>query len=132
MAGDAGARIIAHEHTKEWLGTEIVSRWQGRTFPPLPSRARPNEAFYTAGFLQFGQETIAYGHLGQAHTDGDIYVHLPGPNILVAGEPKARAPVVTTNVYLRSAGGWRMVVHHGSIALQAAPAEPDAPPKMLH
>jgi len=61
-----------------------------------------------------------------------LSVHSLHENILVAGEPKARAPVVTTNVYLRSAGGWRMVVHHGSIALQAAPAEPDAPPKMLH
>ena len=61
-----------------------------------------------------------------------LSVHSLHENILVAGEPKARAPVVTTNVYLRTAGGWRMVVHHGSVALQAAPAEPDAPPKILH
>jgi ketosteroid isomerase-like protein len=61
-----------------------------------------------------------------------LSVHSLHENILVAGEPKARAPVVTTNVYLRAAGGWRMVVHHGSVALQAAPAEPDAPPKILH
>lgn len=61
-----------------------------------------------------------------------LSVHSLHENILVAGEPKARAPVVTTNVYLRTAGGWRMVVHHGSIAPQAAPVVPDASPKILH
>ena len=61
-----------------------------------------------------------------------LSVHSLHENILVAGEPRARAPVVTTNVYLRSAGGWRMVVHHGSIAPQAASAEPEVLPKILH
>jgi len=61
-----------------------------------------------------------------------LAVHSLHENILVAGEPKARAPVVTTNVYLRSASGWRMVVHHGSIAPQAAPADPEPPSKSLH
>jgi hypothetical protein len=41
---------------------------------------------------------------------------------------------VATNVYLRTAAGWRMIVHHASPA--PAPAEPapprDAPPKILH
>src|SRR5262245_17734860 len=41
-------------------------------------------------------------------------------------------PVVATNVYLRTAAGWRMVAHHAS----PAPGRPDAPPrnvpKMLH
>ncbi len=103
VAGEAGARIVAHEHTKEWLGTGVVSRWQGRTFPPLPPRARPNESFYTTGSLQFGRQTLAYGHLGQAHTDGDIYVHLLEPNILVAGD------VVTVGqfpVLDYASGGW--------------------------
>ena len=44
------------------------------------------------------------------------------------------APIVATNVYLRTAAGWRMIVHHAS----PAPAQPpsatprDAPPKILH
>ena len=42
-------------------------------------------------------------------------------------------PVVATNVYLRTAAGWRMIVHHAS----PAPAQTDstareAPPKFLH
>jgi len=61
-----------------------------------------------------------------------LTVHSLHENILVAGESKARAPVVTTNVYLRTAGGWRMVVHHGSIAPQAARVEPEPLPKILH
>jgi ketosteroid isomerase-like protein len=42
-------------------------------------------------------------------------------------------PIVATNVYLRTAAGWRMIVHHAS----PAPAQPqaatrDAPPTILH
>ena len=29
---------------------------------------------------------IEYGHLGQAHTDGDIYVFFPDSNVLMAGD----------------------------------------------
>jgi glyoxylase-like metal-dependent hydrolase (beta-lactamase superfamily II) len=101
--GPAGGRIVAHENTKGWLSIEVVGRWQKRTFAPLPAKARPSETFYTTGTLTFGKETVAYGHLGQAHTDGDIYVHLPGPDILVAGD------VVTVGEYPildYSTGGW--------------------------
>jgi len=36
-------------------------------------------------------------------------------------------------VYLRTAAGWRMIVHHASPApAQPQPAPRDAPPKILH
>jgi len=42
-------------------------------------------------------------------------------------------PIVATNVYLRTAAGWRMIVHHASPApAQPQPAPRDAPPKTLH
>ena len=44
-------------------------------------------------------------------------------------------PIVATNVYLRTAAGWRMIVHHASPApAQAAqpPRPREAPPKLLH
>jgi ketosteroid isomerase-like protein len=42
-------------------------------------------------------------------------------------------PIVATNVYLRTAAGWRMIVHHASPApAQPQPAPADAPPKTLH
>ena len=43
------------------------------------------------------------------------------------------APIVATNVYLRTAAGWRMIVHHASPApAQPPPAPRDAPPKIFH
>lgn len=63
-----------------------------------------------------------------------LSIHSLHENVLVAGEPKPRPAVVTTNVYLRTANGWRMVVHHGSItppAQRPAP-EPEPLPKILH
>jgi len=67
-----------------------------------------------------------------------VSVHSLHENILVRGAQGeaggARSIVVTTNVYLRSGSGWRMVVHHGSPA--PAPAvRRDVPveaPKVLH
>ena len=53
--------------------------------------------------------------------------------ITVVGEDAARPPMVATNVYLRTAAGWRMVVHHASPAPEAAAEEvPPEPPKLLH
>jgi glyoxylase-like metal-dependent hydrolase (beta-lactamase superfamily II) len=87
MAGKAGASIIAHENTKQYLGAEIYVDWQDRTYKPLPPEALPNQTFYTSGvFDNGGGERIEYGHLGQAHTDAAIYVFFRGPNVLVAGD----------------------------------------------
>jgi len=53
--------------------------------------------------------------------------------ITIVGEEAARPPMVATNVYLRTAAGWRMVVHHASPAPEAAAEEvPPEPPKLLH
>ena len=81
----AGARIVAHEHTKQYLSTEFFVDWEGRTYQPLPAKALPTQTFYTKGTMTFGSEQVEYGHLGQAHTDGDIYVLFPDSNVLVAG-----------------------------------------------
>ena len=43
------------------------------------------------------------------------------------------APIMATNVYLRTAAGWRMIVHHASPAPAETPAAPrETPPKLLH
>jgi cyclase len=84
--GPAGTRIIAHENTKLWLGTQVHSKWQDRTYPPLPRNARPTQTFYTTGSLLFGGEHIDYGYLPQAHTDGDLYVFFRDSNVLVVGD----------------------------------------------
>ena len=84
--GKAGAKIIAHENTKQYLGAEIYVDWQKRTYKPLPPQALPNQTFYTSGKMTVGAERIEYGHLGQAHTDAAIYVFFPASNVLVAGD----------------------------------------------
>ncbi len=81
-----GAKIVAHENTKLWMGAEIISMWEKRTYKPRPKDARPNSTFYTTGKMTFGKQDIQYGYLGQAHTDGDMYVFFPGPNILMTGD----------------------------------------------
>lgn len=84
--GAAGTRIIAHEYTRLWLTTDVESTWENRVYQPLPKIAQPSQTFYTTGSLEFGGERIDYGHLGQAHTDGDIYVFFRRANVLVAGD----------------------------------------------
>jgi uncharacterized protein (TIGR02246 family) len=63
-----------------------------------------------------------------------IAVHSVHENFTVEGEARAQVPVVATNVYLRTAAGWRMIVHHASPAPAQVPAAEarDAPPKFLH
>ncbi|MEK6244160.1 MAG: nuclear transport factor 2 family protein [Pseudomonadota bacterium] len=62
-----------------------------------------------------------------------IEVHSVHENITVAGEQRPRPPMVATNVYLRTAAGWRMIVHHASPAPEAAPPDSAAvAPKILH
>lgn len=83
--GADGAKIIAHENTKLWLTRKITVSWREGSYGPLPERARPNETTYTTGSLQVGDETVQYGYMVQAHTDGDLYVYLPKSNILITG-----------------------------------------------
>jgi ketosteroid isomerase-like protein len=65
-----------------------------------------------------------------------LTVHSVQENIVVRGEPGQGAPVVASNAYLRTANGWRMIVHHASpapAAVQESPRVPQASgPKVLH
>lgn len=100
----AGARIIAHENTRLWFGEPIWSQWQHRHYPPRPRTAWPTETFYTSGKVTFAGEPVEYGYLGEAHTDGDLYVYFRGQNVLVPGCVLAvgRYPIIdySTNGWL--------------------------------
>jgi len=102
--GKAGAKIIAHENTKLWLGAEFDVEWQQRTYEPRPKQAWPNDTFYTGRkTFDFGNHKLVYGWLPRAHTDGDIYVHLPDQNVLVAGD---LVSVGSYPILDFSTGGW--------------------------
>ena len=78
-AGKHRRAIIAHENTKQYLANDSYVEWQKRTYKAQPPQALPTKTFYTNGTMTAGSERLDYGHLGQAHTDGDIYVHFPAP-----------------------------------------------------
>ena len=85
--GREGGVIFAHEKTKMYVSNTVTSvTFQGR-LAPLPPAARPTKTTQGDGSLEFDGHKIDYGYLPAAHTDGDIYVHFPELNVLVAGGP---------------------------------------------
>ena len=83
--GRDGGVIIAHEKTRMYLSNTVTSvTFEGR-LAPLPKVARPNKTTQQGGSLKFTGQQVDYGYLPQAHTDGDLYVHFPELNVLVAG-----------------------------------------------
>jgi len=63
-----------------------------------------------------------------------LAVHSVFEHFSIQGQAQPQpAPIVATNVYLRTAAGWRLIVHHASPApAQPQPEPRDAPPKTLH
>src|SRR3989304_3502628 len=45
-----------------------------------------------------------------------LAVHSVHENITVVGEPGPRPPAGTTNIYVRTGGGWGLLMHHSSPA----------------
>jgi glyoxylase-like metal-dependent hydrolase (beta-lactamase superfamily II) len=99
--------IIAHELTKLWMSTEYYVDWEDKTYTPRQPAALPTRTFYATDpqpiVAEIGDEEIEYGHLREAHTDGDIYVWFKNRNVLAAGG------VVTHGEYPvidYATGGW--------------------------
>ena len=82
----AGAKIIAHERTRQWMSTDYWVPGEERYEKARPKAARPTEIFLTAGSLKAGSEQIDYGYLPLAHTSGDIYVFFKNSNVLAVGD----------------------------------------------
>ena len=55
--GQAGAKIIAHESTREWMATPHWVPAEDRYEKPRPKAAQPTETFYTSGSLKAGVRT---------------------------------------------------------------------------
>ncbi len=69
-AGQGGAKIIAHENTRLWLGTRVDSKWEHRIYPPQPARALPTQTFFYGTQKQsFGGQDVESAIMPQAHTD---------------------------------------------------------------
>jgi glyoxylase-like metal-dependent hydrolase (beta-lactamase superfamily II) len=82
----AGAKIIAHERTRQWMSSDYWVPAEERYEKARPKAARPTETFQTTGSLKAGAEQIDYGYLPLAHTNGDIYVFFKTSNVLAVGD----------------------------------------------
>ncbi len=70
-------------------------------------------------------------HVGQTLAIHNVYETITlrsDPGTTVAEAP----PVLATNVYLLTPHGWRMIVHHASIAPQGTTAEEQGVARILH
>src|SRR5688572_16131892 len=82
----AGAKIIAHDRTRQWMSVDTWIPDQDRYEKARPRNAWPTQTFQTTGSLKTGTEQIDYGYLIMAHTSGDIYIHFRDSNVLAAGD----------------------------------------------
>ena len=101
--GKDGGQIIAHEVTRLYEGRKAYSSCFEGSYGPLPPKARATKTTRDTGTLEFAGVQMQYGYLPAAHTDGDLYVHFPEHNLLVAGGPVPgeRWPVLDIHN-----GGW--------------------------
>ena len=86
MLAATGAKIVAHERTRQWMSTDYWVPAEDRYEKARPKAARPTEVFETTGSLKIGAEQIDYGHLELAHTSGDIYVYFKTSQVLAVGD----------------------------------------------
>jgi cyclase len=82
----AGAKIVAHKRTAEWMSADYWVPAEDRYEKARPKAARPTETFLTTGSMKSGAEQIDYGYLPLAHTSGDIYVYFKTSNVLAVGD----------------------------------------------
>jgi glyoxylase-like metal-dependent hydrolase (beta-lactamase superfamily II) len=102
-----GAAIVAHENTRLWMGTEYYVAWEKKNHMPRPDAALPTETFYSSDpqplRYELGGYEIEYGHLPEAHTDGDIYVRFAADDVIAVGDALA---VDAFPLFDYSTGGW--------------------------
>jgi glyoxylase-like metal-dependent hydrolase (beta-lactamase superfamily II) len=82
----AGAKIVAHDRTRQWMSVDHWLPDQDRYEKARPKAAWPTEVFFNTGSRTIGGERIDYGYLMVAHTAGDIYVHFQDANVLAVGD----------------------------------------------
>jgi glyoxylase-like metal-dependent hydrolase (beta-lactamase superfamily II) len=85
LVGRAGGTIFAHEKTAMYLSHPVSSTLFTGQLKPLPEDARPREKTRGEGSFDFAGRKIVYGYLPSAHTDGDLFVHVPDLNLMAVG-----------------------------------------------
>jgi len=88
---EAGAKIVAHDRTRQWMSVDHWLPDQSRYQKARPKAAWPTDVFFNTGSqtistAKAGTERIDYGYLQVAHTAGDIYVYFKDSNVLAVGD----------------------------------------------
>jgi cyclase len=103
LFGAAGATIVAHDRTRQWMSTDYWLPDENRYETARPMAAWPTETFFNTGAMEAGGERIDYGYLVTAHTGGDIYVYFRDSDVLAVGD--IASPVKDPELDWIS-GGW--------------------------
>jgi glyoxylase-like metal-dependent hydrolase (beta-lactamase superfamily II) len=86
MFAAAGATIIAHDRTKQWMASDYWVPAEERYEKARPRSSWPTQTFQDKGSMKAGAEQVDYGYLLEAHTSGDIYVFFKNSNVLAVGD----------------------------------------------
>ena len=86
-----GATVIAHADARDEIagrGEAILERMRARNRDKAMGTALslPDETFEDRSTITLGGERIELLHLGAAHSPGDIVVHLPEHDLVIAGD----------------------------------------------
>jgi glyoxylase-like metal-dependent hydrolase (beta-lactamase superfamily II) len=82
----AGAKIIAHARTQQWMADDYWIPEELRYQKARPKAAWPTQTFFNKESMKAGSEQIEYGYLLDAHTGGDAYVYFKDSNVLAVGD----------------------------------------------
>jgi glyoxylase-like metal-dependent hydrolase (beta-lactamase superfamily II) len=82
----AGATIIAHARTRQWMSSDHWVPAEERYENARPQAARPTQTFETTRAVEVAGDRINCGYLLLAHTSGDIYVHFKNANVIAVGD----------------------------------------------
>ena len=109
----AGARLAGHDQVRQSWAQIFASG----------ERAR----------VHVTQQVTLSGMMIEVHSVQENFALQEQPREAQQGHDMRPAPIIATNVYLRTAAGWRMIVHHASPAPgQAEPAPREGSHKILH
>ena len=85
------------------------------------------ESIFTNGAIALQPQRVR-----RLHTLGCAVHHLVEHISVADAQGSRRACVLATNVYVKTAQGWRMVAHHASPGSEAAEPAPGETPSTLH
>lgn len=81
-----GSIVIAHANAGRRMGEDTYLKHHDKVMPAQPAASLPQIALAGDATLRLGRHSVQLIHLPNAHTDGDLLVHLPQANVLHLGD----------------------------------------------